>query len=240
MNAKRIIQFADHAVNAFVAIFCIVCLLYGGYALWDNMQIDKQADPTLYKTYRPAKDDLSFQELRKLNAEVFGWISIPHTAIDYPLVQGENNTKYVNTDPKGDFALSGSIFLDCHNAKDFSDMNSIIYGHHMEKAAMFGQLDDFASEKYFQKHAKGRLYYQAQWHDVEFFAFLYADAYDEVLYDTELSLKEQQAYLSYVKQQAHIFKDIDFKENEHYVTLSTCATDTTNGRYLLIGRIKHA
>lgn len=239
MNLKRIIQFADHAVNAVVVLFCIVCLLYGGYALWDNAQIDKQADYTLYETYRPSKDDVSFQELRKLNPEVFGWISIPHTAIDYPLVQGKDNSKYVNTDPKGNFALSGSIFLDSHNAKDFSDMNSIIYGHHMEKKAMFGQLDDFASKKFFDKHCNGRLYYDRKWHDVEFFAFLYADAYDEILYNSELSQENQQAYLSYVKQNAHVFKALDFKKNEHYVALSTCASDSTNGRYLLIGRIKN-
>ena len=86
---------------------------------------------------------ISFEELQKINPEVFGWLNIPDTHIDYPLVQAEGNSKYVNTDVKGNFSLSGSIFLDCRNHKDFSDCNHIIYGHHMQKDAMFGELERF-------------------------------------------------------------------------------------------------
>ena len=161
------------------------------------------------------------------------------THIDYPLVQGENNSKYVNTDPLGAFSLSGSIFLDCNNQKDFSDMNSIIYGHHMEKDAMFGEVEYYQEPSYFKKHAHGKLYYGGKWHEVEFFAFLHADAYDSVLYNTQLQKEtDTLMYLDYVRQNASYFEELSFQKSERFVTLSTCTSDSTNGRHLLVGRIQ--
>lgn len=238
---RKIIHFTDHMVNAAIALFCILLLLYGGYALWDTAQVNRTADSGLYETYKPESDNsLSLDELRALNPEVFGWLTINDTHIDYPLVQGENNTKYVNTDVEGNFSLSGSIFLDAQNNKNFSDFNNIIYGHHMEKDAMFGELDNFDDEIYFQEHKNGKLYYDDAWHSVEFFAFVHADAYDKTLYNTELQSEGQTDYLSYLRQNATVFDELSFEDTDHYVTLSTCSSSSTNGRYLLIGRIKNA
>ena len=126
-NANKIIRIADKMVNWLIALCFIPLLLYGIYGLWDSNQINQQADASLYETYKPtAKDSISFAELQKKNPEVIGWLTVDHTHIDYPLVQGEDNSKYVNTDPLGAFSLSGSIFLDYNNRNDFSDMNSII------------------------------------------------------------------------------------------------------------------
>ncbi|MBR1845920.1 MAG: class B sortase, partial [Oscillospiraceae bacterium] len=63
-------------------------------------------------------------------------------------MQGETNGKYLNTDPYGEYSLSGSIFLDSRNAGDFSDSYSLVYGHHMADGMMFGALDAFFDEGY--------------------------------------------------------------------------------------------
>ena len=238
-NANKIIRIADKMVNWLIALCFIPLLLYGIYGLWDSNQINQQADASLYETYKPtAKDSISFAELQKKNPEVIGWITVDHTHIDYPLIQGEDNSKYVNTDPLGAFSLSGSIFLDYNNRNDFSDMNSIIYGHHMEKDAMFGELEYYQEPFYFQKHSCGKIYYEGKWHKVEFFAFLHADAYDSMLYNTELQrVTDVPMYLDYVRQHASYFEEFSFQEDERFVTLSTCTSDSTNGRHLLIGRI---
>lgn len=214
-------------------------LLYGLYGIWDSNQINQQADASLYETYKPiAKESKPFAELQELNPEVFGWLTVDKTNIDYPLVQGEDNSKYVNTDVQGKFSLSGSIFLDCGNNKDFSNLNSIIYGHHMAKDAMFGELEYFKEPSYFEEHSYGKLYYEGKWHKVEFFAFVHSNAYDSVLYDTSLyNIIDVSRYLDYVKRHAQYFKDLSFDEDERFVTLSTCTSDSTNGRHLLIGRI---
>lgn len=237
MNTKKkIIQIIDRIVNWLIALCFLPILLYGMYAMWDSYQINQQADASVYETYKPtAKDSLSFAELQKINPEVFGWLTVDKTHIDYPLVQAEDNAKYVNTDVMGEFSLAGSIFLDCNNKKDFSDINNIIYGHHMAKDAMFGELEYFEEPEYFEEHSYGKLYYEGKWHKVDFFAFVHADAYDNVFYNT--SPNDRSVYLDYVKEHAKFLKKISFDDNERYVTLSTCTSDSTNGRHLLIGRI---
>lgn len=233
---KKIIQILDQIVNWLIVLCFLPILLYGIYAMWDRNQINQQADNFLYETYKPtAKDSLSFAELQKINPDVFGWLTVENTHIDYPLVQADDNTQYVNTDVMGKFSLAGSIFLDCNNKKDFSDINNIIYGHHMAKEVMFGELEYFEEPAYFEEHSYGELYYEGKWHRVEFFAFVHADAYDDVFYNT--SLNNELAYLDYVKQHAKYLKKVSFDDKERYVTLSTCTSDSTNGRHLLIGRI---
>lgn len=238
-NVKKIIRVADKLVNWLIVICFVPLLLYGLYGLWDSSQINRQAESSLYETYKPGDNDfMSFAEFQKRNPEVFGWLTVNGTHIDYPLVQGEDNSKYVNTDVFGEFSLSGSIFLDCNNHKDFSDMNSVIYGHHMAKDAMFGELEYFQEPSYFEKHSYGKLYYEGRWHKVEFFAFLPADAYDSMMYNTALQrITDVPEYLNYVQQHAVYFKELSFQEDERFVTLSTCTSDSTNGRHLLVGRI---
>lgn len=232
-----------HGISTFVdfmiVLFFIPILLYGAYAIWDSGQIYQQADASVFQTYKPTKDEtLTFEELKKINPEVIGWLSVEGTNIDYPLVQGEYNSKYVNTNAEGQFSLAGSIFLDCRNSGDFSDVNNVIYGHHMQKNAMFGELENFVQQEFFDAHPGGELFHDGQWYPVEFFAFVPADAYDPILFDAELQGTEEcQAYLDYVKEHAQNFRELSFETEESYLALSTCADTATNGRYLLIGRI---
>lgn len=207
--------------------------------MWDSAQLNRQADSSLYETYRPTEDDtLSFEELRRLNPEVFGWLTVYGTHIDYPLTQGEDNSKYVNTDAKGSFSLSGSLFLDYRNDRSFRDVNSIIYGHHMEKEKMFGEVESFSQETYFDGHRYGSVYDGERWQGIEFFAFLSADAYDPVLYDAKLQGEDgRERYLAYVREHAMNFRDISFRQDDRYIALSTCTTGSTNGRHLLVGRL---
>lgn len=235
---KHAVRILDRIVNFLIVIFFVPVLLYGLYGLWDSTHITRQADTSLYQQYRPGEGKgLSFEELQKINPEVFGWLTIPGTHIDYPVVQGEGNTKYVNTDVMGEFSLSGSIFLDCRNHRDFSDCNHIIYGHHMEKDAMFGELEKFQDQTFFDSHDIGELYYENVWHEIEFFAFTAADAYDPVLYDTNLNKEDCGTYLNALRERAVVFRELDFKEEEHFVVLSTCTSEGSNERHLLIGRI---
>lgn len=238
LNWKKIIQIADKAINLLIILCFLPVLCYGIYVLWDSQHINQQADASLFETYRPTdKNNLSLAELQKRNPEVFGWLTVEDTHIDYPLVQAENNSKYVNTDALGGFSLSGSIFLDCRNQKNFSDVNHILYGHHMEKDAMFGELEYYENPSYFKEHLQGSLYYENTWHDVEFFAFLHADAYDTMLYNVFLQPEDRMDYLDYIKKHAINFQELSFQENEKFLTLSTCTSESTNGRHLLIGRI---
>lgn len=237
-KCRKIIRIVDKIVNLLIAICFFPILCYGLYGVWDSQQINQQADTSLYEIYKPSEnDEMSFQELKSINQDVFGWLTIEGTHIDYPLVQGTDNSRYVNTNVKGEFSLSGSLFLDCRNKQDFSNINNVIYGHHMEKKAMFGELENFSEQSYFSYHQTGKIFDGNSWHTIEFFAFLEADAYDSILYNVSLQNGDRQIYLDYVKEHAKIFSELQFGEEDRYIVLSTCTSSSTNGRHLLVGRI---
>ena len=164
MNASKFfLKAANSLVTAIVALFLILAAAYSGYALWDNAQVygavdDIQSQLLKLKPDPEQKDGgASFEELRKINPDVCGWITLDHTKIDYPILQGEDNLTYINTDVYGDFALSGSIFLDSGCDRNFQGKYSLLYGHHMAEHKMFGDLDLYRKKKFFDKNTTGTL-----------------------------------------------------------------------------------
>jgi len=235
---RKGVRILDSAINLVVLLLFLLCLSVGGYALWDSHQIYQEANRQRYEQYKPTADDsLSFQELQQINPDVFGWLTIYGTNIDYPLVQGESNDTYLNTSVTGENVLSGSIFLDCRNQRDFSDFNSIIYGHHMDKQAMFGELDQFVDDTFFAGHQYGELYYNGTAHGLELFAFLETDAYNSIYTPAVVKAEDQEEYISSLWQQASQLRDIPVLPSDHIVLLSTCASLETNGRYILVAKI---
>jgi sortase B len=238
---RRAVWLANEAVDMIVLLAVLLLLAAGCYALWDSEQVYAQADSKQYEIYKPTNenDGLSFGELRKLNPEVLAWLTVYGTNIDYPVAQGDNNMKYVNTNAEGNYSLSGAIFLDSGSSPDFSDFSSILYGHHMEKKAMFGELGLFADRGYFEARRYGSLYYDGRDHGIEFFAFLHADAYDGTVFRTKITDREaQEAYLANLLDMApHIRRDVPVTADDRIILLSTCSASSTNGRDILVGII---
>lgn len=92
------------------------------------------------------------EALAQINPDVVGWLWIQGTDISYPLLQGKDNQKYLNTSYNLKRSSSGSIFMDFRSPSDFSGDNTIIYGHNMKNGAMFGTLKDFADADYRDDH----------------------------------------------------------------------------------------
>ena len=219
----------------------MLLLVFGCYALWDSGQVYGAADASHYATYKPTdgNGELSFQDLQAVNPDVISWLTIYGTHIDYPVAQGDNNLKYVNTDAKGNYSLTGAIFLDTGCSPDFSDFSSIIYGHHMNKNVMFGEIGLFADKSYFDAREYGSLYYGGKEHGLVFFAFVHADAYDASVYQIKIKGQDaRQAYLDMMTKMAtNIRSDVPVTADDRIVLLSTCSDSSTNGRDILIGKI---
>lgn len=237
--AKGVVKGIDSIVNTAVLVIFLLLFVYGIYGMWDSNQIYQAASTAKFEIYKPSTEDsLSFEELQAMNPEVFGWLTVYGTGIDYPLVQGESNEKYLNTDASGEYSLSGSLFLDYRNQKDFTDFNNMIFGHHMEKGKMFGDVEKFLQKDYFDSHRYGNLYYKSKNHGVEFFAILQVNAYDQDVYKTAIDeIENRKAYLDTLYQKAACSREIQIQAEDHIVLLSTCASDTTDGRHILVGKI---
>ena len=158
MKAVRI---AEKVLNGLIdtglIVLFIVFLLVGAYIMTDTLYIYSGASQRGALVYKPAEKGESAEKLKELSKDCVGWITVDGTNIDYPLMQGSTNAEYLNTDPFGEYSLSGSIFLDFRNQSGLSDRYSLIYGHHMEGGAMFGALDRYLDEGYFNAHQTGRI-----------------------------------------------------------------------------------
>ena len=91
---------------------------------------------------------IDFAELIRTNQVFRGWLYFPALDISYPVVQGEDNDEYLHHTYEGTYNFAGSIFLEYTNQGDFSDCNTIIYGHNMKNGSMFGKLKEFREDAY--------------------------------------------------------------------------------------------
>ena len=190
----KVIKAGNKILEILAALFIILMLLYGAYSLWDTCQINRRAfiSGELMK-YKPAgkmDESPSLQEHQKINPDVSSWLTVDGTKIDYQIVLGETNLEYINQDIYGEFALSGSIFLDSRNDRKFIDSYSLLYGHHMDNGAMFGDVMNYKEKEYFESHKTGTLYLNEQLEKIQWFACVETDAYDEVIYNPQDYKKE--------------------------------------------------
>ena len=236
---RKAIKLVNSLLNIVVLIIVILLTAFAGYALWDSNHLHKAADKSTYAIYKPSQEDegKSFLALQAINPEVIAWLSVYGTNIDYPVTQGSSNMKYVNTSAEGLYSLSGSIFLDCRNSNDFSDFNSILYGHHMAKQVMFGEIGDFSDRKIFDSHRYGNLYFGGKDHGIEFFAFVHTDAYDSSVFTPNMQGAQREEYLYSLYAKTMHKRDVCVTAEDRIILLSTCSSRSTNGRDILVGRI---
>lgn len=245
--ARALVNGASRLFGAVVFVALFAMLIIGLYAIWDANAVYRAADATRWQAYVPEKDDHgSYDELVAINPDVVGWLDIYGTHISYPLVQGSNDSEYLNKDASGSYSLSGSIFLDARNAADFTDFNTIIYGHHMDHDAMFGEIGNFADAEYFNAREYGSLYVgkgpdAGTTFGLRIVAFIHADAYDGTIYRPGVEgAAEQQAYLAHLLAQATNKRALDagVAGGERIVLLSTCSDASTNARSIVVAAVE--
>lgn len=212
-----------------LAIF-VFALLIVAYALYDTVYIYDHASDSRLLGFKPnAEDAVENVRAASITDDMVGWITLDDTSVDYPVMQGRTNTDYLNTDPFGNYSLSGSIFLDSRNKGDFSDPYSVIYGHHMDYKLMFGALDDYLDESFLKSHTHGTLLVGRDGktsYDLEVFYAMSADAKDEYIFEPD----QYRLLLDY-------FAELSLDRPERIVCLSTCAGDASTKRTVVFAYI---
>ena len=95
---------------------------------------------------------IQFEELRKINPDLVGWIKIEGTRIDYPIVQAADNETYLHQDFQGNESVAGVIYLDYESKADFSGQHNLLYGHNMKNGAMLKDIVKYKDEAFFNEH----------------------------------------------------------------------------------------
>ena len=234
----KVVRIADRIVDIIVLSALLLIIFMGLGNFWETKQMFESAMAEQYAIYKPQKNTEGYDELRRINEDVIGWINMYGTGIDYPLLQGKDNDTYIDTDPKGRYSMTGRLFLDCRNRSDFSDFNSIVYGHDMAKEAMFGGLERYGKKKYFNKHLYGSLYHDGREYGVEVFSYFSTDAYDQQIYNAGVAGNDQKAdYISMIKAKSKQYREVGITKDNHILIFSTCTDEMTNGRNLLALKI---
>ncbi len=187
-----------------------------------------------YPTEPPLSVD--FDALKAINPDVKGWLYIEALDISYPVVQGPDNDAYLHTTYEGTSNFAGSIFLDYQNQGDFSDGNTIVYGHNMKNLSMFGKLKQMKEqEKY-----KDSVYFwmlTPESNDVyQIFSAFYTEADSDVYTMYSGGGEAFAQYLANMAARSEIpVEQPPMDENSHIITLSTCAASDTTGRFVVMG-----
>lgn len=249
MMLRLLLRVCNAAVNLVMVLALLLWGSYGAYALWDNEQVltaasDVQADmrrlkPVILEETRD--NTAAFQELREINPDVCGWITMDGTGIDFPVLHGENNLTYISRDVYGNFALAGSIFLDSRNDPSFSEAYTLLYGHHMAGGNMFGDLDQYKNEAFFLENGTGQLIVPEQVWNLKVFACLLVSASEQQIFDPEAVGADLPALLEYAKREAlQLNRDIlqRAEETGKVIALSTCSSEFTDARTIVLAAME--
>ncbi len=230
-------------------IICVLVILIAltGVALllwqyWlhikEQRQIDKQQ--SLYVSAAPTDSGGYLADALAINSDTVAWLTIPDTVIDFPIVQCDDNEYYLHHGfDKSEYSW-GCPFLDYRCSGDFSDFNSIIYGHHIRNGQVFSGLVDFQSQSYLDAHPTGTLTLPDEICTITFIACVNVKS-DSFLYSVvHPGRSDRKLYLQTIKEQA--LSKIDFKPSkladERLVVLSTCSYEFSEARTALVGLIE--
>lgn len=214
----------------------LAVLSVGLYSIWDSKQVDEGASSAQWQPYRPIEGEtMSFDQLRDKNPDVKAWLSIYGTYIDYPVCWSDDELKYLQTNAHGEYALSGALFIAAADDYHFSQYRTIIYGHHMEREKMFGPIDNFLEKDYFDEHRYGQLFYDDKAQGLEIIALIKTDAYDRSIYGRP---DDSSGYMQNIKDKALYYRDeSELDADDRVVIMSTCSSESTNARTILVGKI---
>lgn len=179
----------------------------------------------------------SLQSLAKINPDLYGWISVEGTNINYPLVQGDDNQYYLDHAYTGDYLPLGSIFVDYRcNTSITKNYNTVIYGHNLTNGNMFHDVTKFFKDEYFNGvyiviYTMDGIYYYEPFsvyetrNDYQYFRTGFTSGEDFIEFAEEM------------RDNSQMEKDVSFTKNDRIITLSTCTNGAYYARYALHAKL---
>lgn len=200
----------------------------------EELQKEQQQE----ETKEPVEIPIDFTQLQQMNPDVYAWIQIPGTAVDYPIVQSaDDNTYYLTHDINNQQNVNGAIFTENYNHKDFQDPNTLIYGHNMRNGSMFQSLHQYMDRSFFDSNRTVIIYLPDRiLHYKIFAAYLYDNRHILMSFD----FSDKNVYKRYLEdifsmRDMNSFVDTSMKvdNKDKIITMSTCYAGISSQRYLV-------
>lgn len=201
-------------------------------------------DFSLHKTSTQLPDVLDdYKTLYEKNKKLIGWLKIDDTIIDYPVMQTSDNKYYLEHNFNQEYDKNGSLFLDCSCSVYPRSTNLIIYGHHMKSGQMFGQLQKYAKESYYEKHTTiqfDTIYEKGTYEIMYVFRSQVYNEDDLVFkYYQFINANSETEFDSYMEEMAALSlydTGVTASYGDSLLTLSTCDNSQKDGRFVVVAR----
>lgn len=173
------------------------------------------------------------QKLKALNPDTYGWLYVSGTSIDYPVVQSSSNDYYLRRGFYGNFLNSGSIFADSTCSLPSENRNTVIYGHNMKDGTMFHTLHNLKNRQYFDS-AEIRLMTEEGIFVYEVYS-VHVPKESDMFFHTSFNDAGWREFLRWTKEDSvFVRQDLELKETDRVITLSTCTNTTTEEPYRFV------
>ena len=233
-------------VSVCVLVLALAAMAFIGWNYWHEQQKYNEVE-NLGLTQSAAAGEVGFgvdwDALKAVNPDVVGWVYVPNTVINYPIVQTDDNTYYLCHNfwhENGWVAQVGCIFLACENASDFTDANNIVYGHHMNNGSMFGAIADMVNQDMFNSCRTVYVLTPAKDFKLRTFSLVHAPSSNNLAQYSFANENQRQDYLAEIKSMSVVNADsvADTKDMTKTFMFSTCDNLWSDGRYLLFAYVE--
>lgn len=196
--------------------------------------------PVPTPTEKPVEIPVDFASLQQENEDIYAWIKVDGTVIDYPVVQSSTDDSfYIHRGINKEDLYAGAIYTEMKNVKDFSDPNTVLYGHNMRDGSMFASLHNFRDRDFFDQHREILIYTPEHiLHYTIFAAYTYDDRH--ILNSFDFS--DEKVFQNYLDQvydirsmDAYFIDEPKVTAKDKIITLSTCVGSDASARYLVQG-----
>lgn len=250
MKKTTILRGVVFALSLFLMLFA-GGRLYGIYAEYDEgtQAYEKLAQqhvvtvPEGVQEYAPEAEkegfSVNFESLLAEYTDVTAWIRCEGTPINYPIAQSEDNSYYLRRLLNGKYNIAGTIFMDYRNGGNFSDWNTVVYGHNMKNGSMFGVLPKYKEQSFYDAHPSMRLLTPDKEFEIELLGG-YVTPADSEAYRFPASQEERDALIAYAREHSDFVSEVEVLEDDKLITLSTCVYDYEDARYVVVGVLRES
>lgn len=236
-------------IYVFLVVLCLLCIMGMLIYLYrDNKEEEVAEEQHIEVVEQYVKEEveikkaelpIDFAGLQQINPEIYAWIQIPDTNVDYPIVQrqGDDQSYYLNHDIYGEVQQAGSIYTEHYNTMDFKDPNTIIYGHNMKNGSMFHNLRYFADAEYFAEHEELFIYMPDK---ILKYQIITSYEYDDRHILGTYDFSDEEVYGEYLEEIMNprsmytmVREDCELTTEDRIITLSTCVANKPNNRRLV-------
>lgn len=244
-RVKFVVKETKIGIKVFLGVVIAICIVsIGAYIASIKLKTNKYEDikKKAYSVHKvekkkksekkeyPKQTDINFDELYKVNPDIYAWIKIPNTNVDYPILRSSDGLPedyYLEHNVDHSSGYPGCIYTQKRNSPDFTDPNTVIYGHNMKDKSMFATLHKFEDKSFFDTNKEIYIYTKDYKMKYRIFA-AYVTNNDLILekYDDFKDKAVFETYIQYIYSEKKMGNNIEenqnVNKNSRLITLSTC------------------